>query len=155
MSAENVEFVRRGYAQIDEMLARGEVDRALVEELWAPDCVLRPAGILPESSAMHGHHGIVKCLENQMDAFDELQAETKEFVDAGDRMVVPIRFGGKARYTGMDVGFDVVHVVSVRDGEIARTDMYRENAEALEAVGPGPGLVGHSSRRRLVDPCGS
>ncbi len=143
MSAESVEFVRRGYAAMSEMLVRREVDRSLIEETWTPDCVLRPAGILPESSEMHGHDGIAKFIENQMEAFDELEVEAKEFIDAGDRVVVPIRFGGKARYTGMDVGFDVVHVVSVRDGKVARTDMYREKAEALEAVG----LSGSATRR--------
>jgi ketosteroid isomerase-like protein len=70
-----------------------------------------------------------------MEAFDALKAETEEFIDAGDRVVVPIRFGGKARYTGMDVTFAVVHVVTVRDGKVAWTDMYRERSEALEAVG--------------------
>jgi ketosteroid isomerase-like protein len=135
MSAENVEFVRRAYAATNRMLTRREVDRALIEELWTPDCVLRPAGILPESSEMHGHDGIAKFIGNQMEAFDELQVETREFIDARDRVVVPIRFGGKARYTGMDVAFDVVHVVTVRDGKVARTDMYRERDEALEAVG--------------------
>ena len=73
-----------------------------------------------------------------MEAFDPLQAEAEEFIDAGDRVVVPIQFGGKARYTGMDVTFAVVHVVTVRDGKVAQTDMYREKSEALRAVGlPG------------------
>lgn len=135
MSQENVEFVRRGYEALGRMLSGREVDRALIAELWAPDCVLRPAGILPESSEMHGHDGIARFIENQMEAFDELQVEVLELVDAGDRVVVPIRFGGKARYTGMDAAFAVVHVVTLRDGRVARTDMYRDKGEALAAVG--------------------
>jgi ketosteroid isomerase-like protein len=135
MSRENVDFVRRCYDAINGMLARRAIDRALIESVWAHDCVLRPAGILPESAEAHGHDGIQRFLENQMEAFDALKAETEEFIDAGDRVVVPIRFGGKARYTGMDVTFAVVHVVTVRDGKVARTDMYRERSEALRAVG--------------------
>jgi ketosteroid isomerase-like protein len=135
MSQENVEFAKRGYVALNQMLASREVDLSLIERLWTPDCVLRPSGILPESAEMHGHDGIARFTENQMEAFDELQVEPLEYLDAGDRVVVPIRFGGKARYTGMDVRFEVVHVVTVRDGKVARTDMFRNKREALEAAG--------------------
>ena len=135
MSRENVDFVRRGYAALNEMLSRAEVDHSAIEEMWLSDCVLKPAGILPESAEMHGHEGIARFIRNQMEAFDELQVEPLEFLDAGERVVVPIRFGGKARYTGMDVAFDVVHVATVSKGKVARVEMFREKAEALEAVG--------------------
>ena len=135
MSQENVEFARRGYAAINEMLRRRAVDRSLIEAFWTADSVLTPAGILPESSEMHGHDGIAQFISNQMEAFDELRIDPLEFIDAGDRVVVPIRFGGKARYTGMEVEFAVVHVVTIRDGRCARTDMFRERAEALAAAG--------------------
>ena len=135
MSRENVGFVRRALDALNSMLVRREVDRSLIEELWTEDCVLRPSGILPESSEMHGHDGVAKFIENQMEAFDPLQARPLELIDAGERVVVPLRFGGRARYTGMDVEFAVVHVVSVRDGKLARTDMYREKDEALAAAG--------------------
>jgi ketosteroid isomerase-like protein len=134
MAGDDVELVRRGLEAINRMLARREVDRALIHELWTEDCVLRPSGILPESAEMHGPDGIVRFIENQMEAFDPLEAEALEFIDAGEKVVVPLRFGGRARYTGMDVQFSVVHVVSVRGGKLARTDMYRERAEALAAA---------------------
>ncbi len=135
MSRENVDVVRSGYEAVNDMLERGDVDRALIEKLWTADCVLRPSGILPESAEMHGYDGIARFINNQMEAFDELQVEPLEFVDAGESVVVPVRFGGKARYTGMDVTFSVVHVVTMRDGRVARTDMFPEKAEALEAAG--------------------
>jgi ketosteroid isomerase-like protein len=49
---------------------------------------------------------------------------------------VPIRFGGKARYTGMDVAFAVVHVATVCNGNVTRLDMFWDRADALEAVRP-------------------
>ena len=135
MSRENVEIVRRNYAVLNQMLSSQEVDHALIEELWTPDCVLKPSGILPESAEAHGHDGVARFIRNQMEAFDELQVEPLEFVDAGESVVVPIRFGGKARYTGMEVTFAVVHVVTLRDGKVTLTDMFREKPEALEAAG--------------------
>jgi hypothetical protein len=47
---------------------------------------------------------------------------------------VPIRFGGKARYTGMDVAFAVVHVATVCTGKVTRLDIFWDRADALEAV---------------------
>ena len=135
MSRENVDFVRRGYDALNEMLRRGEVDVRLIEELWTNDCVLKPSGLLPESAEMHGHAGIARFIRNQMEAFDELQAQPQEFLDAGERVVVPIRFGGKARYTGLEVTFAIVHVATVRDGKVARLEMFLDKAQALEAVG--------------------
>jgi ketosteroid isomerase-like protein len=135
MSQDNVEIAQQGYEAINQMLRRREVDRSVIEALWTADTVLRPAGILPESIEMHRHEGLARFISNQMEAFDEMGVEPLEFIDAGDRVVVPIRFGGKARYTGMEVAFEVVHVVTMRDGKCERTDMYRDKAEALEAVG--------------------
>jgi ketosteroid isomerase-like protein len=135
MSRENVDFVRRGYDALNEMLRRGKVDLRTIDEQWTSDCVIKPSGLLPESAEMHGHAGIAQFISNQMEAFDELQVETLEFLDAGESVVVPIRFGGKARYTGLEVTFDVVHVAAIRDGKVARLEMFLDKAEALAAAG--------------------
>jgi ketosteroid isomerase-like protein len=135
MSRENVEFVRRSYRALNEMLKRGEVDRSSIEEIWTPDCLLKPSGLLPESAEMHGHEGVAQFIGNQMEAFAELQVDPLEFLDAGERVVMPIRFGGKARYTGMEVAFAVVHVATLRHGKMARLEMFRDKADALKAAG--------------------
>ena len=136
MSRENVELVRRSYATMNEVLGRGdEIDRSLIAETWTTDCVLKPTGLLPESAEMKGHEGIERFIRIQMEAFDPLQVAPLEFVDAGEMVVVPIRFGGKARHTGMEVTFEVVHVWTLRDGKIARLDMFLEKRDALEAAG--------------------
>ena len=64
-----------------------------------------------------------------------MSLEPKEFIDAGDMVVVPLQFGGRARYTGIEVKFAVVHVVTIRDGKVARLDIHLNRAEALEAAG--------------------
>ena len=65
----------------------------------------------------------------------EFWVEPQEFIDAGERVVVPIRFGGRAQHTGLGVVFEVVHVCTARDGKMTRVDMYVSKAEAFEAVG--------------------
>ena len=135
MSRENVEIVRGGYDTMNGVLGRDEIDRSLIAEMWTTDCVLRPSGLLPESAEMRGHAGIERFVRIQMEAFDALRIEPLEFVDAGDAVVVPIRFGGRARHTGMEVTFEVVHVWTLRGGKFARLDMFVEKRDALEAVG--------------------
>jgi len=64
-----------------------------------------------------------------------MSLEPEEFIDAGDRVVVPLQFGGEARFTGLEVKFAVVHVATIRDRKLARLDIYMSRAEALQAAG--------------------
>jgi ketosteroid isomerase-like protein len=61
--------------------------------------------------------------------------EPLEFIDAGDRLVVPYRFGGKARHTGIEVEFSFVHVFTQRRGKAVRVDVYETKEQAFEDVG--------------------
>jgi ketosteroid isomerase-like protein len=136
ISEQNVELARRGYAALNDAFKTGDFLPA-IQEFCDPEIVLRPSGILPESSAMYGHEGMLRFVTLQTEAFEEFSVEPQEVIDAGDRVVVPIRFGGRARYTGLEVAFEVVHVWTARDGKWTRLDMYVSKAEALEAVGLG------------------
>jgi ketosteroid isomerase-like protein len=134
MSQENVELARRGYETLNVAYKTGNFQDAF-ERFCDPDIVLTPSGILPESSQMHGHEGMVRFATLQTEAFDDFWVEPQAFIDAGDRVVVPVRFGGRAHHSGLDVAFEVVHVLTARDGKWTRIDMYASKAQALEAVG--------------------
>lgn len=84
---------------------------------------------------MRGREGMLQFLRTQAEAFDLFQVEPLEFIDAGDRVVVPVRFGGRARHTGLEIDFSVVHVLTLRAKMLLRIDIYGTRAEALEAVG--------------------
>jgi ketosteroid isomerase-like protein len=138
MSRENVALVRRVYAALNSAYAKGDVDdlRPFVGENYTPDLVLKPSGLLPEGEQeMRGHEGLLRFVAIQMEAFTRMWIEPADFTEAGDKVVVPVRFGGRARHTGIEVEFSVVHVGTLRDGKIARIDMYPSKAEALEAAG--------------------
>ena len=53
----------------------------------------------------------------------------------GDYLVVPYRFGGRARHTGLPVEFSFVHLITLRDGKVTRCEVHKTVAEALEAAG--------------------
>src|SRR6476660_6575577 len=134
MSQENVELARQAYEALNEAYKTGECLPAL-EQFVDREFVLVPSGILPESSEMHGHDGVLTFATLQTEAFGDFWIEPQEFIDAGDKVVVPVRFGGRAVHTGIDVAFDVVHVCTAHDGKWTRLDMYASKAEALKSVG--------------------
>jgi ketosteroid isomerase-like protein len=137
MSQENLELARTGYAAMNRAYATGDWQTFTrhLEATCHPEVVLKPSGILPESAEMHGREGILQFAIAQTEAFEEMWIEPQEFIDAGDRVAVPVRLGGRARHTGLDIEFSVVHVWTIRDGKSERLDMFRTKAEALEAVG--------------------
>ena len=92
MSQENVELARRGYAALNDAYRTGDFSAA-IEEFCDPEIVLTPSGILPESSEMHGHEGLLRFAALQTEAFEEFWVQPQEMIDAGDRVVVPVRFG--------------------------------------------------------------
>jgi ketosteroid isomerase-like protein len=139
MSQENIEIARRGYATLNDAYRTGDpnVFLPVLEENWDPDVVFEPAGVLPDSTRhpYHGWNSILQFIGNQMEAFSEGWLEPTEFIDRGDQLIVPYRFGGRARHTGLDVEFSFVHLITLRDGKVTRLEVHRTKAEAMDAAG--------------------
>ncbi len=139
MSEENVENARRGYAVLNEAYRAGDpsIFRPILEEYWDRNVVFEPAGVLPDSSPRphKGWDGVLAFIGNQMEAFSEGWLEATEFIDYGDYLVVPYRFGGRARHTGLPVEFSFVHLITLQNGKVTRLEVHRTKADALEAAG--------------------
>jgi ketosteroid isomerase-like protein len=138
MSQENVELARRGYAALNEAYAKRDISslKSMAEEMWHPDIVLAFQGpTFLEVGEWHGYEGLLRFTQDQTDGFEQMWLEVDEFIDAGDRLLVAVRWGGRARHTGLPVEFDAMHVWTMRDGKAARFDIYETREEALEAVG--------------------
>jgi ketosteroid isomerase-like protein len=134
MSQEDVELAQRASVALNNALKAGDL-RPFLDQFCDPQIVFKPAGILPETAEMHGHDGMLQFGRVQAEAFEEFGVEPQDYIDAGDRVVVPLRFGGRARHTGLDVAFEVVYVATARDGKWTRVDTYLSKSEALKAVG--------------------
>jgi ketosteroid isomerase-like protein len=83
----------------------------------------------------HGHGGVRKFLDDFFEVFEEAQIDPEEFIDAGDRLLVPFRFRAKAKGSGLEIEEHWVHVWTIRGGKAIRLEQYTERAAALEAVG--------------------
>ncbi len=132
MSRENVELVRRGYEVFQRAVAAGDDLLPLARKAAAPDLVVE-MGLL--EGTFRGPEGFVRFIEGQMAILDDLRTVPEEFIDAGDRVVVPVCITGHARSTGIPVEYRYVHLWTVRDGKVTHVRLYGSKAKALEAAG--------------------
>jgi len=70
-----------------------------------------------------------------LDARDEFYFEPREFIDAGDEVLVPHFQRGRARGGGFESREETTVVYTVRDGRVVRIREYDTKEEALEPVG--------------------
>jgi ketosteroid isomerase-like protein len=61
--------------------------------------------------------------------------EAREFIDAGDDLIVSMTNRGRGRRSGVETSWDVWLVWTVRDGTAIRGQAFMSKAEALEAAG--------------------
>lgn len=128
MSQANVEIVRRGFAAY----ARGDVEAML--ELVDSEAKWKQ---IEEPVPVHGHDGIREALGRWHEMWDDLRAEAEEFIDAGECVVVLIRYQGLGKASGARVDQASYHVFKVMEGRIVRMVEYGPGmrAEALQAAG--------------------
>jgi ketosteroid isomerase-like protein len=129
MSQENVEIVRRWI----DAFNRGGVDAAL--PFLDPEIEWITTGIFVEPGTYRGHEGVLRYLGDVAAEFDDVHTEPEELIDAGGRVVVPVRVSGRGRQSGAAVDLTMTLVVSLRDGMIVHISNYPEKDEALEAAG--------------------
>src|SRR4051794_34414877 len=89
----------------------------------------------PDASVHRGHDAVIKHLAEFYD-LSELRAEPRDFIDAGDFVVVPTRFPGDGQTSGALFEEHQVNVFRLREGKVTEVREYRELSEALEAAGP-------------------
>jgi ketosteroid isomerase-like protein len=131
MSQENVEVMKAAY----EAFARGGLDRFI--EHWTDDLDHRAIeGALDDRGPIHGKAAMQAHFQDWIDTFDELTMEPVELIDAGeDAVVAVLRFGGRAKLSGLKTDSTFATVFTIRDGRIARGREYATRDEALEAAG--------------------
>jgi ketosteroid isomerase-like protein len=71
-----------------------------------------------------------------MDTFDGLEMRPIELIDGGGNTVAGVlRFGGRAKLSGLATDSTFGVVFWIRDGKIARGREYATREQALEAAG--------------------
>lgn len=125
-------------AQIAER-AYGAYNRGGVEailEFLDPDVEWRMWERFARNERVYrGHAGVREVLGVFEENLDDFRVEPHEFIEVGDRVVVPVRLHGRPKGTDSRQSFELVQVWATRDDRTAhRLDVYEELEEALEAA---------------------
>jgi hypothetical protein len=124
MSQENVEIVRA----IFEAYAREGIGGGV--EFMDPEIVWNAADEAPQQ----GVDAAVAYMERWETEWDDLTTTPEEFIDAGDRVFVAVRFSGRGKSSGIEVDALLYEIYSLRDGKLVRMDEFTDRSQALEAA---------------------
>ena len=129
MSQENVEIVRRRY---EHLAATGEhFTETTSDFIWD----MSKFRGWPEQQTYEGVEEARGFLRNWIATWDDWELEVEALHDAGDKVVAIMRQRGRSKASGLPVDMAFGQVWTIRDGKLARMDMYADPVEALEAVG--------------------
>jgi ketosteroid isomerase-like protein len=129
MSRENVDKTR----DFIEAYNRRDFDAAL--ENFDPDVQwVLPA--LQSSDSAQGTDAVRRFWEGLDETMEELRLDPQEFVDAGDRVAVRLRYFGRGKGSGVEIESEMYHqVATFRGGTIVRMEYVTSWPEALEVAG--------------------
>jgi ketosteroid isomerase-like protein len=133
MSQANVEIVRRLF---DAVASR---DAATVLALYDADVVWdtsrSPFGDLMGGTLYYGHEGVRTWSHQWYEAWEHVEHDCEELIDAGERVISVVTNRGRGRASGVEVELHQSAVWTIRDGRIVRSVWFPSRKEALEAVG--------------------
>jgi ketosteroid isomerase-like protein len=129
MAQENVEIVRRGY----DAFNRGDVEGII--EMSEPDMRWDMSERVFNPRVYEGHDGIRGLFEDIDEIWEDFRLKPLEFIDAGDKVVVPHLVRGRGKGGGVDVELPSTSVYTLRNGKIVEAHMFRDHRAALEAAG--------------------
>jgi ketosteroid isomerase-like protein len=162
MSRENVEIVRRVYAECGPIALplNPDEERALLDrmfgEYWDERVEVRMPDDYPEGAQLlRGREGMARLIAMLRETWTEFRFEPERFIDAGDQVAVFIHVVAEGGASGLVAERETAHVWRVRDGRLASIQIYLDRSQALEAVGRDEsGILRHdvAGESRLTPP---
>lgn len=126
MEIDNIEIVRRGYGAFEE----GGVEAIL--EFLDPGIEWHMSAVFTSTPRVFwGHDGVRDVFRFFNEQISELGADPHEFIEAGDRVIVPVRMHGWLRESGEPVAYELVQVWLGRDGKAIRLVTYPDRESAM------------------------
>ena len=130
MSAENVEVVRRIY----EAAARRDAET--VFSLYDAEVELDNTrlGLAGHRGIRRGHEGLRGVFRDWHDAWENVEYDYDELIDAGEHVVSVVTRRGRGRASGVDVELRVALVWTVRSGKVVRAVWWPDREAALASI---------------------
>jgi len=122
-----------------EALARafagwGKGNPANLRDILAPDCELVVPDSLPYGGSFHGPNAVIAWFTQDLWRwFDEFTSTPEDFIDAGDRIVVPVHVTALAK-TGRTVDAHNVWIYEFSEGKLTRGRVYADTAVLRDAI---------------------
>jgi len=132
MSQENVEVVRRAFAEFEQ-------GNFWVPEVFDPSVRIEwldPLGVVGVSETV-GLEQLGAALRIWLESWDRLTMIADRLIDAGDQVVVVAVWQGRGEASGATTEWRFGQVWTMREGRAIDLASYRDPAEALEAAGLG------------------
>ena len=126
MSDENVDLVRGGIASVDDFWAM--LDEYVVWDLRGNPVVdLDPVYI--------GRDAVIAASRHYWGTWEDYSLEADEIIDAGGSVVIAVRERMRGKGSGVQLDRHWAQTWTFQRGRLIRWELFREKAEALEAVG--------------------
>ena len=130
MSQENVEIVKE-FTRLFEAGGREEW-----REYFDPDVVWDTSATkMPTAGVYYGHQGVERFFRDWLGTWKDYDIATREYLDAGDAVVIVFRQSGTGRTSGVRTERDFFAVYDLRESKVVRFRQYESRQEALEAAG--------------------
>ncbi|MGA8805580.1 MAG: nuclear transport factor 2 family protein [Solirubrobacterales bacterium] len=143
MSKENVEVVRRivdAHQRGDFASVFAAYDPAIewhtgsVGAQWSGDS--RAAQWSDFEPVYHGHEGVRTFWRTWFAAWETVDFQYEEFIDAGDQVLCILSQRMRGRTSGVELEWSsYAQVWTIREGKVIRVEFFANREEALEAAG--------------------
>jgi len=128
MTEQGLAVVRRAFVAFNRWDVEGLLALCHHDIEWIP---LRA----PEGRVYRGHAGVRAALEELAQEFEEVRNDPRDLRIAGEAVVVGGRLVAKYRGTGVRVDRSAGWVCHVREGRLARMEVFPDGAAARRAAG--------------------
>jgi uncharacterized protein len=126
---DNVELMRAGLAAFE----RDGVE-ALLEYIHPEFEVTTPPSLTLEPDTYRGHDGVRRYFDSFYEVMEEVHFVPEEFIEVGERVVIPMRVVARGRETGIEATQRIFQVWSARDGKAIRVEVFATREEAIAAA---------------------
>jgi ketosteroid isomerase-like protein len=129
VSQEGVELIRGTFVLI------GQGDLTTLQRYMAPDVVMVQPPEVPDAKDYRGPTAMCDAMADWPRQWDDFRMDLLGVHDAGgDVYVSATRHSGRGRESGIAMNFEVFYVHRLRDGKLARLEMYFNREQALAAA---------------------
>jgi ketosteroid isomerase-like protein len=130
MSQENVGVVKGFMSRFEAGDREGWREHFDPEVVWDTS-----ASQLPAAGVYRGYEGIEQFFRDWLGTWTDYEVATRDYIDAGNAVVVVFRQSGTGRGSGVRVERDFFGVYDLRESKVVSFRMYESQEEALEAAG--------------------